>query len=472
MKKAIGYRFLFVLTFALLISGFISYIVAGNQLLQGSIKHMTQIVHTIDYSMDYSGDLQEQVLAFQDKALKDSDRITILKLDGSVCADTDTTELSKMENHADREEFKEALKSGLGYANRRSHTLSKDMLYVACKSDYGDYIIRLSINFEGITDYIKVLVPMMLLGFTVVFITSIIIAFQFAGNITKPLNEIAEEMLQMQGEIPQYHFKKYQFEELNIISNTMDKLTDSVKKYIEKLEFEKRIRQEFFSNASHELKTPITSIRGYSEILQNGLAKDKEAQDDCIKRIIKETDNMTNLINDILMISKLETHDANVDFSEVRLFPLLQEVVDSLKPLADSYQVSLFMECQPITMYSSAQQLRELLNNLISNAIKYNVQGGKVWIQIQKEGDEIRIQIKDTGIGISETDKERIFERFYRVDKGRSKRQGGTGLGLSIVKHIVAYYDGEIDLQTKPGEGSTFIIKMPITEESERKLEI
>lgn len=462
MKKAIGYRFAFVLVFALLISGTISYIVAGNQMLKGTTSHLEQLVHTIDYSLDYDGNIQEQVLSFKENAIQENDRITILKLDGSVCADTNTKDYASLENHSDREEVKEALAEGFGYSIRHSDTLGKDMMYVACISDNGEYIIRLAVYYEGLTDYMKVLLPSLFLAFVIILTASIIMAFRFTGDITKPLNEIADEMLNMQGENPEFNFKTYKYEELNIISYTTDKLTENVKEYIDKVNFEKKVRQEFFSNASHELKTPITSIKGYAEILINHMAGDKEGEEDCIRRIIAESDNMASLINDILLISKLETNEITEDMTEVRLYPLVSEVAQSLKPIADANQVSVRLECQPVMANCSAQQMRVLFSNLMANAITYNVPEGSVSVRVGREKDDIVITVQDTGIGIPKEDQERIFERFYRVDKGRSKKLGGTGLGLSIVKHIVAYYEGELSLESELDKGSTFTIRMPI----------
>ena len=170
---------------------------------------------------------------------------------------------------------------------------------------------------------------------------------------------------------------------------------------------------------------------------------------------------MTSLINDILMISRLETKEAEVTLSDVRLAPLVKEVCTSLEPLAKEYQVNINTSCRPLMIYANTQQLRELLSNLIINAIKYNKPEGKVGVTVTSEQNAIIIIVEDTGVGIPEDAKVRIFERFYRVDKGRSKKVGGTGLGLSIVKHIVNYYNGSIEVQSKIGEGTKFTVRLP-----------
>ena len=142
--------------------------------------------------------------------------------------------------------------------------------------------------------------------------------------------------------------------------------------------------------------------------------------------------------------------------------PLLSEVVESLQPIIKQQNVTVHMDCQPIVLQESANQMEELLTNLLTNAIKYNHPGGEVWVSISRENDSMVLMVRDNGFGIPEEDQERVFERFYRVDKGRDKKIGGTGLGLSIVKHIVGYRDGTITLKSKLGEGSLFIIHIPM----------
>jgi two-component system phosphate regulon sensor histidine kinase PhoR len=172
---------------------------------------------------------------------------------------------------------------------------------------------------------------------------------------------------------------------------------------------------------------------------------------------------MAGLINDILMISRLETKEAEVSITEVRICPLINELIVSLKPLAAENEVMIEMSCKPIVLSVNLGQMKELFNNLITNAIKYNKPDGKVKITITVEGKNALFIIEDTGVGIPDESKQRIFERFYRVDKGRSKKMGGTGLGLSIVKHIVNYYNGSIELESKLGKGSKFTVRIPMS---------
>lgn len=259
-----------------------------------------------------------------------------------------------------------------------------------------------------------------------------------------------------------FTFETYKYEELNLIAETTKKMADVVKESMKKIEFEKMIRQEFFANASHELKTPITSIRGYIELIENGMVADEDKQREFMTRIKKEAQNISALINDILMVSRLEAKEAEVVITEIRICPLINELLASLKPLAAENDISLEMNCKPIAIMANHGQIKELFNNLIVNAIKYNKEGGKVKIIATREGNDLVFIVEDTGVGIPEESKQRIFERFYRVDKGRSKKMGGTGLGLSIVKHVVNYYNGSIKLESELGLGSRFIVRLPI----------
>ena len=222
-----------------------------------------------------------------------------------------------------------------------------------------------------------------------------------------------------------------------------------------------QIRQEFFSNASHELKTPITSIRGFAELLSSDLVIPSQQQVSYLERIITETDRMTDLLNDILMISNLESGKRQQKFETVDLTQICTDVLETLSPEIEKKNLSLSCSTEPVPFISEKKQMYELLTNIISNAVKYNRQNGRIAIVLKDLGNKVSIEVKDTGIGIPLEAQPRIFERFYRVDKGRSRTLGGTGLGLSIVKHIVNQYEGEITLHSKEGEGTSILIYLP-----------
>ena len=221
-------------------------------------------------------------------------------------------------------------------------------------------------------------------------------------------------------------------------------------------------RAEFVSNVSHELKTPLTSIRGYSELLRQHAITDPDQIDHCLDCVLKESDHMTKLINDILTISKLEAKDYVVQKSHIKLKDLLENVLNSLSVQAKAMNLDIDASCENVTVYANLDHIQGILYNLISNAIKYNKPNGKIIIIIKERLDNILIKVMDTGIGISKEDQEKVFQRFYRVDKQRSKIVAGTGIGLAIVKHIVQFYNGSISLKSKENEGTSIEISLPI----------
>lgn len=227
-----------------------------------------------------------------------------------------------------------------------------------------------------------------------------------------------------------------------------------------------KMRQEFFSNVSHELKTPMTSIRGYSELLETGVINDKEASKKALDKIHDEVNKMSTLINDILMISRLENKDVDVIKHPVHLEPLVDEIIDTMQVEIDKKNLTVTKQLEDITYTSNHQHMHQLLSNLITNAIKYNVEGGSITIKSYQLGDNVIIEVSDTGKGISKIDQGRVFERFFRCDQGRDKTTGGTGLGLAIVKHIVQFYQGTINLTSKLNDGTTFKVCLPLDDKT------
>ncbi|MBO5093132.1 MAG: two-component sensor histidine kinase [Lachnospiraceae bacterium] len=480
MKRAVLFRFSMILFVALAVSSAISYYFMGNKLLADNETNLLNIVRMIDYSLDgtgplsgnvskeVSGNIQEKCTAIKGRLKDTKARITVISVDGTVLADTEAESYEGMENHLERQEIQAALSGKPGYATRYSETTHENMLYVAALSADGSYIVRAATVYKGLEDYFLSIMPMLLLGIAAAYAIATIVSFRFADTITKPLMEISAELQKIHTNTWDFQFKQYRYDELNIISEATMRLAQEVQEHISRLEFEKKVRQEFFSNASHELKTPITAIRGYAELLDNGFVSDEETRGKFIKRILKATENMTQLIEDILMISRLETKEAEVTFSRLHLAPLMDEIFDAVEPIAAEYKVTLHQECEPVVMEASVKQIRELLMNLIVNGIKYNHPGGNVWVKIGASGHNAVIRVKDDGMGIGEEDQARVFERFYRVDKGRSKKMGGTGLGLSIVKHIVEFYDGYMQLKSRLNQGSEFIISLPLQRAEEK----
>lgn len=461
MKQDIFKRFMLILSLVLIINSLIFAVLISNIMFDKTSDELLYTLKIADNSIDYEGNFKEQIDKIKSLDNDESTRLTILDLNGNVIADSNVDDLKIMENHSDREEIIETLSEGSGSARRKSETLGLSMIYVAGIAKNSEYILRIAVSYSGLFHYSETIFLAIVFNIVVSLGISLLLTKQFLKTITKPLVEIAGELRKIQDENPEFHFREYNYEEMNIIADTVLEMSKAVKDSMKQIEFEKVIRQEFFSNASHELKTPITSVNGYIELIENDLVTDEAQKKDFLKRIKKETTNMTNLINDILLISRLETKEIEVILSEVRICPLLNEVCMSLEPLAKQCDITLETSCKPISMTANTGQMKELFTNLITNAIKYNKPGGKVKVTVSTEPDEIVFVVEDTGFGIPEESKHRIFERFYRVDKGRSKKMGGTGLGLSIVKHVVNYYNGKIELESKLNVGSKFTVRFP-----------
>lgn len=222
-----------------------------------------------------------------------------------------------------------------------------------------------------------------------------------------------------------------------------------------------KMRSEFFSNVSHELKTPMTSIRGYSDLLAQGLVKDENRQKEMLLKIQNEVNSMSGLINDILLLSRIESMDVEVDMMPMKMKTLVDEVLESYEVEIAQYNITIHKDFDDMIYIGNHQQIYTLLNNVIGNAIKYNKEYGHVYINIEEQGQAMKVVVRDTGIGIPLADQSRVFERFYRVDKGRSKARGGTGLGLAIVKHTVSLYKGTIRLNSELDKGTTIEMTLP-----------
>ena len=561
VNKTIFRYFLTVLLVTLVLSSSVSMVILSSQMLENTKHDMLYAVKLVDYQLDESHDLKAQVDALNPLAYNDQTRLTVIDTNGEVLADSGSEEID--ENHKGREEVKQALSEGVGYATRYSSTVKRNMLYVAVFNK--GYIVRLALPYNGIFDNLPTLVRPLGVGAIMSLVIALFLSKRFANTLTAPIQDITTQVTKMK-DYRELEFDSYKYDEFNIIASKLEeqaktihdtmkklkseqikingildqmkegfvlldsdltvlmvnrkaqklyghtiKLNCSIKDFIfdfkiinaldhlsdeqQVVEVEKekefyncyvakvdygvtllfvniteqhnamKMRQEFFSNVSHELKTPMTSIRGYSELLETGVINDKDASKKALDKIHDEVNNMSTLINDILMISRLENKDVDVIKHPVHLTPLVDEIIDTMQVEIDKKHLQVDKELEDITYTSNHQHMHQLLSNLITNAIKYNVDGGKIIIKSYQFGRNIIIEVSDTGRGISKIDQGRVFERFFRCDQGRDKETGGTGLGLAIVKHIVQYYQGNITLTSKLHEGTTFKVTLQMEEE-------
>jgi two-component system phosphate regulon sensor histidine kinase PhoR len=282
-------------------------------------------------------------------------------------------------------------------------------------------------------------------------VASILIAIGLSRVFVRPIQKLAENLGQ-----PELIDDEETYKEIAPLVKTIRKQHRELQLTIEQLTIEKKkttqMRDEFTANASHELKTPLTSISGYAELIENGLAKPEDVRR-LGGKIHKEANRLLAIANDIMMLSKLDSpRDATLDLNEnVDLGQLACDCVDELSLNANKKNVKLSVECDGAgNINGNYRLLFEMLYNLIDNAIRYTEQGGNAKVVVEKKS----VCVKDTGIGIPEEDRSRIFERFYRVDKSRSKESGGTGLGLAIVKHIAEVHQAKISLKSIVGIGT------------------
>ena len=214
-----------------------------------------------------------------------------------------------------------------------------------------------------------------------------------------------------------------------------------------------QMRQEFTANVSHELKTPLTAISGYAELIASGMTNERDTEH-FANEIHRSAERLQSLINDIIKLSELDNSDLKLEFEPIDLYALATTCIDQMQIAAQKNEVTLLQEGGPVTINGNKTLIEELLYNLCSNAVRYNKKGGSVTVITGMKNQRPALTVRDTGIGIPKEQQDRVFERFYRVDKSRSKSTGGTGLGLAIVKHIVVQHEAQIELSSEEGVGT------------------
>lgn len=376
-------------------------------------------------------------------------RITLIHKDGTVYFDN-MVDASRLENHSLREEFVAAKEKGAAKVSRYSSTMTDKTLYFAKSLQNGD-VLRISCDQHSVAVLVLGMSQTLLIMLVLAVIISGIAAVWTSRRITNPLNQINlekpescavyEELKPFTKRIAEENYEKIQREEL---------------------------RKQFTANVSHELKTPLTSISGFAEILKNG-GTDEKTTKDFAGTIYEESQRMISLVNDIIKLSKLDEKSISLEKEPIELLGLSKEIAKILSASAKAKNVKLDVHGDSGKIMGVQPVIYEMIYNLIDNAIKYNVQNGTVEVTVKEEnpgkghtfGNKTVISVRDTGIGIPKNEQDRVFERFYRIDKSRSKELGGTGLGLSIVKHAAKFHDAAINLSSKEGEGSTFTITFP-----------
>lgn len=366
-------------------------------------------------------------------------RVTWIDTDGTVLYDNDAS-ATELENHYDRPEIKEAFDTGVGEIVRKSDTMNKNTFYYALLLD-NNTVLRVSTEAESIWSVFIAVSPMIAVIVCIIMVVCVALSHMLTRQLITPIETMAENIEDTSLEPP--------YKELVPFASMIRKQHADILSAA-------KARQDFSANVSHELKTPLTAISGYAELIEAGMV-DEEKQAHFVKEIRKNAKRLLSLINDIIRLSELDRTEKESAFERLDLYEVVEECMDALQLNAKNRQVSVEFAGEHCNIRGNREMIRELTDNLVQNAIRYNKVNGSVWVTVDG-GDSPKLIVKDNGIGIPLEEQQRVFERFYRVDKSRSKATGGTGLGLAIVKHIVEIHDAKLELQSAPGEGTTIFI--------------
>lgn len=438
------------------------FTVAGTLYLQGNLADSTheELREETDVVAAALNQASDGYVLLDQIELGDT-RVTLVADDGTVLYDSDESP-ADMANHADRPEIAEALADGDGISERSSSTMGETMLYNAVRLDDGS-VIRLSKRQEGyISIFFTLLIPLLCLG-AVAALLAWAAASREAKAIIAPL-----ELVDL--DHPKRNMENA-YQEMVPMLERIENQRQELKRQMRVLADNDRMRREFTANITHELKTPLTAISGYAELIGSGMVASEDDQRDFAMRIYKEAGRLTSLVNDILTLSNLDEAEHSADAAAasvlgtrepVDLPRMLDSVYQRLEGVAAKQGVLLTVSSCPAVVEGVPRLLDELVYNLASNAIRYNKADGSVLLACGLNSDERPyIRVSDTGIGIAEEEREKIFERFYRVDKSRSKARGGTGLGLAIVKHAAVFHNAELNVESKLGEGTCITVTFP-----------
>lgn len=443
MKKRINIQYM-ILAFVTIVSAIIiSTLVFYNILKQEVLGDMRNYVD-IFIGADAWGMVSNPDNINEEKVIESYDgnlRVTFINKDGYAVVDN-LVEISAMENHNKRPEVVEARNNGHGSDIRKSETLNKNSFYYAVALDNG-YVLRVSREVSSMTSIMISSLPVVVLLCIILFMISSISSHFLTKSIVEPIEFLADNMDAS--------------DSIKVYKELVPFVT-TIKRQHEDIMRNANMRQEFTANVSHELKTPLTSISGYSELIESGMADGDEAKR-FAGEIHKSAQRLLTLINDIIRISELDAISTDESFESVNLYEIVKSTVQMLELNAQKNGVIVNIKGEDLSIMADRQMIEELIYNLCDNAIRYNNPGGKVDVSVYERNYEKRaviIEVSDNGIGISKENQQRIFERFYRVDKSRSKITGGTGLGLAIVKHIVAKHNNaHIELESELGVGTT-----------------
>lgn len=397
-------------------------------------------------------------------------RLTVIRSDGLVLADSDANP-DKMENHRTRPELIEAFHGAVGSSIRKSATIGVSFLYVAVPIQGG--AIRIAVPLAQIDRQVADVRLEILAGAALAFLPAILIAALLARFISRRFGRIMAHA----DELAKGNFRARLPEsggaEFGQLARRLNETASNLEHTLEQLQYEhteleklERVRKDFVINVSHELRTPLASIQGYTETLIGGALHEPEYNMRFLRIIRHNAERLARLTEDLLTLSRIEQKRQKFEFDSHRIVDLLRDAVELMGPIAEKNQIRIVEEPAPpeAEVWCDSEAVSQILSNLLDNAVKYTPPGGSIAVGARAAGDFFEIYVRDTGAGIPAEELPRLFERFYRVDKARSRELGGTGLGLAIVKHLVAAHGGTARVESRLNEGSTFFFTLPATE--------
>lgn len=418
------------ITAVLILSVFYSY--SDNQL-----KEQLRVVESVVENQL----AQDDDTAFISNHIDKNVRITLVAKDGTVIADSQES-ANKLGNHLNRQEIQQAIKNGEATVTRHSDTQEKKVYYFAKQFDNGN-ILRVSAEAKSIGKFFSDYIIYILLCIIVVIVTAVFVSMGITKSIVKPITQLGQSL---------DNIDKFKSDE------ELKPLVNALLQQKKKQKMLDKQKKQFTANVSHELKTPLTSIAGYAELIETGMAKPEDIKP-FAGVIRKQALRLVSLSEDIIQLSQLEeSDDEDMSFESVNLYEIAQRCVEALNINAINKCVTLNLTGEECYIRGKAQLVEELVYNLCDNAIRYNKENGNVTVTVTPLEKGASVSVKDTGIGIPKKYQERIFERFFRVDKSRSKATGGTGLGLAIVKHITQLHDAKLEISSEEGKGTEIIV--------------
>ncbi len=400
---------------------------------------------------------------FRSYAIGGGVRLTWVAEGGRVLADSDN-DPSHMENHRNRPELIAAWSGRDGWSVRPSPTMGVSFLYAAVPAHGG--AMRLAVPLSKISEQVNAIRKKVLFSTALAFLPSVVLTAFLARYFSRKLGAIIEYAAKLSKGDFNAPLDSLGNDVLGVLGTKLTETGEKLKGMFQQLEQEhseleklERVRKDFVINVSHELRTPLASIQGYTETLLDGAIHDEENNMRFLGIIRQNAERLRRLTEDLLTLSRIELKRHRFQFAHYDVRKLLVEQIDAMRPMANKKNIELRVEYPPegTEAFCDSEAVHQIVTNLVDNALKYTPEGGYVEIGARAvPGDQIMLYVRDTGIGIPEEDLPRLFERFYRVDKARSRELGGTGLGLAIVKHLVRAQGGEVGVESVPNQGSTF----------------